>query len=484
MLAHLDCSFDNPIDFSMDNIPIFVRLRMYKPMSENIRSVILAIILISMSLFSLVEGGTVEKMRVVVIPLKSSVPSDDVKHNIARIEEELNQADEYFTVLQRNNLSAVLGEVRLSYEDWMAKYRGDTEIQTRMQGITADHILFVTLGRGSSGFFINATMTKIVTLEQTSVSTISDSDPSSLSGKGVKRLVNDIIKKHFESEVVLISGSNGIQCSIRNLDYADGYRNDVSFNGQQSITVPYGNYEFTFNKKNFRPFVTEEFINAQRFEIQYSPNRREADIKLSGTPSSAQILIDGKIVKEGFPFLGTYPEGKYHIVVRKKGFNEWSDKIEIKDRQNYIRPQINLERPPFWGALLKSSILPGSGQYSLGYKRDGLLFAGGYFAALGLGIGSQLMYHEQDQDYQLLRSKYLNMTSGTQEEFNLAREESNKAQSRRQLWNISRVAGFTGIGVIWIWAGADTWIKAGTNDINPNLSLNFHSNEVSLAYNF
>jgi hypothetical protein len=444
---------------------------------------VIGVFLILFLLNSIVWCAEVEKMRVVVIQGKSDLPLNDVKSTIARLEEELAQADQYFTILDRSNLEALFGEVKLSYEDWMSEYKNDSEVRLQMEGVAADHMLFIELGRVQGGFHLSARMTKISTTERVAIATAQRPTMMELSDRGVPAMIDKIISDLFESDVVFKAGVNNVQLSIRRLDDTRTQDKDITFDGQHRERLPYGRYQFLFTKKKYRSDTIEQIINVDRTEIVYEPNRRQANIKLNGLPKSAEILVDGELAKKGFPFLESYPEGKYNVVVRKKGYYEWSQKIEINDGQDYIKTTINLQRPPRTRAMLKSSLMPGYGQYTLGYKSKGLATGTAYSASLALGIWSHLQYNEESTNYSNLKREYLAMSSNDQAAYDAVKDEALQAHSRKQLWNIVRLSGFIGGAGIWIWSEYDTWILSGSGS-GENLSLGIVGNGVSLGYTF
>ena len=440
-------------------------------------------LILPLLLNSMVSATEIERLNVVVIQGKSDLPLNDVKSNIARIEEELSDADQYFRLLDRSNLEALFGEVRMSYEDWMKQYQSDSEVRLKMEGVSADHMLFIEMGRVRDGFFISARMTQISTTELVAVTRVDRSTTRELSEQGVRELIDRIIQKLFMSEVVFKAGVNSVQLSIHRLDDMRTQDQDITFDGQHQETLPFGRYQFSFQKKKYRSQTIERVINTQQADIIYEPQKRQADIKLSGMPKSAEILIDGELVKKGFPFQKSFPEGKYNIVVRKKGYYEWSQKVEIKDAQDYIKTTINLQRPPMMRAMLRSTLIPGYGQYTLGYKSKGWLTGTAFVASVSLGIWSQLQFETESTNFSNLEQKYLQMSSSNKDAYDNAKDEALRAHSRRQLWDIMRFTGFIGGASIWIWSEYDTWVLAG-NGSGKNLSLGFSGNGVKLGYTF
>ena len=175
-------------------------------------------LILPLLLNSMVSATEIERLNVVVIQGKSDLPLNDVKSNIARIEEELSDADQYFRLLDRSNLEALFGEVRMSYEDWMKQYQSDSEVRLKMEGVSADHMLFIEMGRVRDGFFISARMTQISTTELVAVTRVDRSTTRELSEQGVRELIDRIIQKLFMSEVVFKAGVNSVQLSIHRLD--------------------------------------------------------------------------------------------------------------------------------------------------------------------------------------------------------------------------------------------------------------------------
>ncbi len=432
---------------------------------------------------TLVCAAEIERLNVVVIQGKSDLPLNDVKSNIARIEEELSDADQYFRLLDRSNLDALFGEVRMSYEDWMKQYQNNSEVRLQMAGVSADHMLFIEMGRVRDGFFISARMTKISTTELVAVTRVDRPTARELSEQGVRELIDKIIGKLFMSEVVFKAGVNSVQLSIHRLDDMRTQDQDITFDGQHREILPFGRYQFSFQKKKYRPVTIERVINTQQTDIIYEPQKRQADIKLSGMPKSAEIIIDGELVKKGFPFQQSFPEGKYNVVVRKKGYYEWSQKVEIKDAQDFIKTTINLQRPPMMRAMIRSTFLPGYGQFTLGYKSRGLMSGTAFVASASLGIWSQLQFEIESNNFSNLEQKYLQMSSSNKDAYDNAKAEALRAHSRRQLWDILRYTGFIGGASIWIWSEYDTWVLAG-NGSGKNLSLGFSGNGVKLGYTF
>ena len=363
------------------------------------------IISILTSMSNLCSAQSYEKMRVVVIPLKSSQPIAETNYVIKRVEEELGKSRDYFTILQRANLGSLFEEVQLSYEDWIDKFRGDSQIKTSMQGLAANYILFVQYDRGSGGnYFISATMTKISTTEQTGVSNIQNKDTDNLYTIGIPQLVDDLVKQHFVSQVTFNIGMNDVNCSIVDINHV--YQTiDFSFDGLVTKSIPYGDYLITLSKKNYRKQEIPLVLNVNKSDVNTELQRKEADIQLSGTPRAAKIFIDDDLVSESFPYKGSYPEGKYSILVKKKGYHEWRKKVKIVDRQHVKHLNIELKRPAIWGAMAKSGVLPGLGQYSLGYKKEGIYSFGLWVGSCGITAISHQMYNQKRVDY--LRLKVL-----------------------------------------------------------------------------
>jgi len=425
-----------------------------------------------------------EKMRVVVIPLKSSQPTAETNFVIKRIEEELGTSRDYFTILQRTNLGSIFNEVQLSYEDWMDRVRGDSHIKTSMQGMAANYILFVQYDRGSGGnYFISATMTKIATTEQTGVATIQNRDTDELLARGILELVKDLVDQHFVSQVTFNTGAKGVHCSIEDANHVF-QTIDFSFDGLTTKPIPYGEYSITLSKKNYRERVVSLVINKNITEIKTELHRREADIQLNGSPRAVEIYIGDDLVSKSFPYKGAYPEGRYSILVKKKGYIEWRKKVQIVDREHVKYLSIELQRPALWGAMVKSGLIPGFGQYSLGYKKEGIINFAVWAGSLSVATFSHNMYNIKADEYIRLRTIYLNMQSGTGNEFEDARDESLQAFSRKQFWRGTRTLAFSCVGLSCVWAGYDTWRKAVSVDSNPNLSLNITPGEASLEYRF
>ncbi len=452
-------------------------------MYRNSLNALILIMSIVMNFSTFTLAAEVERLRVVVIQGKSDLPLNDIKSTIARIEEELTNADQYFAILDRSNLDALFGEVRMSYEDWMKEYKNDSEVRLKMEGESADHMLFIEMGRVQGGFHLSARMTKISTTERVAIATAQRSTLRELSNQGVPSLVNKIISDLFESDVVFKAGVSNVQLSIHRLDDRRTLDKDITFNGQHDERLPFGKYQFTFAKKKYRSDTIERVINSKRTEVVYEPNKRQANIKLGGLPKSVEILIDGEMVHNGFPFVQSFPEGKYNVVVRKKGYYEWSQKIEIKDSQDFIKTTINLQRPPMMRAMLRSSLLPGLGQYTLGYKSKGWMTGTAFVAATSLGVWSHLQYGTESTNFSNLEQKYLEMSSSNKAAYDSAKDEALRAHSRKQLWDIMQYTGFIGAASIWIWSEYDTWVLAGAGS-GKNLSLGFSGNGVKLGYTF
>jgi hypothetical protein len=445
---------------------------------------VIGIFLMLFLLNSIVWCAEVEKLRVVVIPLKSSQPIAETNFVIKRVEEELGKSRDYFIILQRANLGSLFEEVELSYEDWIDKFRGDSQMKSSMQGITADHILFVQYDRGASGyFFVSATMTKIATTEQTGVSNVQNRDTEILYSQGIPSLVDELVNQHFVSNVTFNIGTKDVHCTIEDVNHVI-QTIDFSFNGLITKPIPYGEYLVKLRKKNYREQSFNLVLIENKIEVKKVLKRKEADIQLNGSPRSVEIYIEDELVSESFPFKNSYPEGKYSILIKKKGYHEWKKKVQIVDREHVKQLDIELQRPALWGAMTKSGFIPGLGQYSLGYKKQGIISFGVWVGALGLATISQKMYNSKTDEYHRLKNIYLNMESGSEQEFNDASDASQQAYSRQQYWAGTRVVAFSGIALSWTWAGYDTWRKASSLEKNPNLSLHISPNEASIEYRF
>jgi hypothetical protein len=422
----------------------------------------------------------VNQMRVLIVQLQSSLPVETNGLLVTAVEQELDKADQYFTVLQRSNLEDLFSEVALSYEDWMSEYKGSSEAVAKMQGLTADHILFLKMGRSGSEFFISADVTKIETTEKMSTTYESDTDLASLRINKIPKLVSAIVKKHFESIVHIKTGVNKVNCSIRDMNDPNGFRRDFTINGAHTLDMPYGVYNLTFKKKNYRDQAVPLKVNDPREEVTFHSQRKEAMIILNGRPKSVNIEIDGEPVAKEFPLQKIYPEGKYSIVVKKLGYSEWTKKVEIWDQQDQVFQNIVLKRPPRMGAMVKSAFLPGFGQYSLGYKKKGLVTGTGYVLAAGVGIFAFQQHKLALDEYNQLSEIYENMESG---DFDAARDEALSAHSRLKLWDIVRISGAVSAGSIWVWSGIDTWFSSGIPKSHA-LHMDVSTNGVSLSYVF
>ena len=157
----------------------------------------IVILVVLFCLVSAAFSAEIDKIRVVVIQGNSDLPVNEVKSIISKVEEEIANADNFFTLLDRANLDALFGEVRISYEDWVKKYQSDSEVRLKMEGVTADHMLFVEIGRVSEGFYVSARMTKISTTETVAFAREQRETLAQLTEDGIKILVSKITKKLF-----------------------------------------------------------------------------------------------------------------------------------------------------------------------------------------------------------------------------------------------------------------------------------------------
>ncbi|MBT7616796.1 MAG: PEGA domain-containing protein [Calditrichaeota bacterium] len=445
----------------------------------------IVILVVLFCLVSAAFSAEIDKIRVVVIQGNSDLPVNEVKSIISKVEEEIANADNFFTLLDRANLDALFGEVRISYEDWVKKYQSDSEVRLKMEGVTADHMLFVEIGRVSEGFYVSARMTKISTTETVAFAREQRETLAQLTEDGIKILVSKITKKLFESDVVFKAGVNNVQLSIHRFDGAGAGDKDITIDGQHRERLPYGKYRFVFYKKNYRSVKLESIINTPDAVINYEPERKQADIRLNGKPKSAEIVVDGEVLQQGFPFSQTFPEGKYQVVVRKQGFYEWNQRVQILDGQDFVKTTISLQRPPKMRAMIRSTILPGYGQYTLGYKSKGLILGSAYVGSITLAVLGQLNYEEEHANYIAFKQEYLALSSNEMEAYDAAKDAALKAHSREQLWNIVRYSGMIGGVSIWIWSEIETWMLSGTpGGMADNFNIDFNGNGVSVGYSF
>jgi hypothetical protein len=243
-----------------------------------------------------------------------------------------------------------------------------------------------------------------------------------------------------------------------------------------------GRHTLKVSIKNHETFESTFEINradqTEKFNITLKP--MESQLSIQGTPSNAQVFINGNTA-------GLLPlqnkkilYGLYDISVRKTGYFSYEKSVLIDKSEPFLL-SVGLKPKSKYSALLYSTLLPGSGQIYSGRSTMGIIVGS---AAIGSAIATLLFnsnYDDKKDIYMAHKTAYdTNTDLGKMASlYKTSQDSYTEMEDAQSISNI--VFGIT--AVIWLYNMADALfffpdlskidLQAETQANGSKLILNF-----------
>ena len=426
------------------------------------------------------------RMQLILMSGKSDLATAQLDMIEAWISESLSLTPQYFVVLERRHLTDILTEHRLSFEDFMTQSKSNPNFSNQLEGLQANYFLVFTANSSPSGSGYNfiLKLVNISMLVQQDLYTATNVSLEELHLKHIPMFVSGIRTKHFATQVSIQTGKQKSRLEIVSTgDQGSPINRSDDFNGKFEITLPYGPYDISVNLKNYRHQTKSVCLLTPKETIDFSMKRRSGKIMLAGTddtPQKVQIILDGKEINQFLPFSTEVNEGSHSIAVKKRGYSSWSRDLDIKDGDEFKAPDVQLIKKPIMTAMTLSAVLPGLGEFNLGFPKKGFLLSTSYAGAIASTALSTIYFNDTWNIYVKRNDLYESMETG---DFNKAKQNAVNAYHAAQVWNTLRWTSAGAAAIIWGYSLFDTWELANRDD-EGNLSLIPTSEGLALAYRF
>ena len=213
-------------------------------------------------------------------------------------------------------------------------------------------------------------------------------------GVKVVKIVSSSIERNFpKTKVSILSEPSGAVVSL-NDNIIGKTPLDIEYLRQVIV------YELKMEKQGFKSYEESVQFRKSRDKVSIVLTPTTGTLDITGRPPGSKVFINdsyiGKLPNVTYQDL----EGSYDILVRKKGYREYRQKIYISSKDTrYLN--VILRQKSKIPAMLSSAIIPGSGQIVRGHPFKGILF---FTATIGIGY---FAYHEHlayEQQYKTYRS--------------------------------------------------------------------------------
>jgi hypothetical protein len=97
------------------------------------------------------------------------------------------------------------------------------------------------------------------------------------------------------------------------------------------LQLPPGRHVMEVSQPGFRNALRIFFL-PQEAKLQVKLERQSGMLAIKSTPPDAQIFINGQAHAQRTPALVTLPVGNYKIELRKQGFRDYDEEIEVRDQ--------------------------------------------------------------------------------------------------------------------------------------------------------
>lgn len=259
-----------------------------------------------------------------------------------------------------------------------------------------------------------------------------------------------------------------------------------------------GEYRIQIQEEGYRSLDSSFVLQRnQTVIIDKRLRQKGQNIKIEGSPIGADITISGDKFKEKgkLPYQSLLPVGDYKIAIEMPGYiSNRNQSLQIRDTDFERALVINLAPIQHSFFIKRSLAVVGWGQYSLGYKFQGLFMATGEFVSLLGGIGSQIQCIHLNNEIDDLYMQYKETTDAFRLE-QLKNDIDDKENNRETAYVVRNISLglFTGV---YIYNLIDIWLIKGSSEkkikkepfvpddsIFDNIKFNFSPNTgVGLAW--
>lgn len=228
------------------------------------------------------------------------------------------------------------------------------------------------------------------------------------SDEGVTDLAKSLINKLYKT---MCMGTISINVNTPEVIYSLKNESKILGNKTNNIEKIIGEYHLQLKKEKYRSFDTT-FVLTPGAKVNINQNmiKRGAMVVYDGGPDGAHVQLNNKREKWLYklPFEAFLPEGIYQVRASNPGYQNYSERINVPDSDDKLYRKIILQPENPLQYLVNSAIVPGWGQYKMGFKYQGPLIFLGELSFLSAGIISQYYYTDLDKQLDNLWGKYRN----------------------------------------------------------------------------
>ena len=226
------------------------------------------------------------------------------------------------------------------------------------------------------------------------------------SDEGVTGLAQKFVEKLYKS---MCLGTITIKINIPEVTYSLNNESKVLQENTIKLEKFIGEYYLELKKDKYRSYDTTFVLTAGAIiNINQNLIERGTVVVYEGGPAGAQVQLNSK--KERWlyklPFETFLPEGIYQVRASNPGYQNYTERIEVPDSDEKHYRKINLQPQNAMQYLANSAIVPGWGQYKMGFKIQGPLIFIGELSLLSAGMISQYYYSDIEEQLNNLWSKY------------------------------------------------------------------------------
>jgi len=206
-----------------------------------------------------------------------------------------------------------------------------------------------------------------------------------------------------EGIVTLVSNPAGAMA------YLDGLR--VGNTPIRIGGIPYGKHRVKFELSGYDAYETVVIVAQEEAPpLSVELIRQMGSIRFVGTPGGAVVTADGEQIGALPVESHAFPVGTYSYKVSRPGFSAVSGRVAVKKGET-AEIAVSLKPKTVGGAVWRSALVPGSGQYYSEKRGRGIALS---LLQVGAVVGLLLYdgkYSSAIDDYEAARADYAGATS-------------------------------------------------------------------------
>lgn len=321
----------------------------------------------------------------------------------------------------------------------------DDDLRTFGQQNVYDYLIISEIGK-ESGLLSKTWRGTIRVLDIRTRVPITIKSESSEGIKGLaKNLINRLYKTMCLGTISINVNIPGVICSLNN-------ESKILDEKTVSIEKIIGEYHLQLNKDKYRIFDTTFVLTpGSVININQKMVKRGTLVVYDGGPEGAHVQISNKREKLFYklPFETFLPEGNYQVRASCPGYKSYSEKIDVPDTDEILNRKINLQPENSLQYLVNSAVMPGLGQYKMGFRFQGTLIFLGEITSLSIGMISHYYYWDLDNQLDILWNKYYDAV--TQSEITSLRNEIEDKTNQQDQFKILRNLSFGAAAGVYIY---------------------------------